>query len=491
VTSVKLRMAKGAAWMISLKVAIRTLGLISTVILARLLMPSDFGLVALGTAMIAVVELFSTFNFEVALIQNQEATRKHYDTAWTLNLMLAAASGLALAMLAAPTAAFYDEPRLANVIYCLAVGVVITGLSNIGVVEFRKDLEFHREFRFMLSKKIVSFVVVLPLAFVLRNYWALVAGILAGAIAGTTASYLMHPYRPRLSLSARRELVNFSKWLLLSNALYVLRHRSADFIIGRIAGARQLGVFALSYEISSLATTELAAPIDRAMLPGYAQMSSDRNVLRDGYFSVIGMIALLGVPAAVGIAATADLLVPVFLGQKWLDTIPVIQVLAIAGSISILASSAGSVCTAVGKPKYLIPLAGIHVIILLPLLFILVPRFGTLGAAWAYFCAAAVSLPVQLSIVVRILDARIGRLCSVVARPLIGACAMYWIVRSVMVPLHSPSGLFGQGVQLAAVVGIGIVAYVGIVFGLWTVFRRPAGAEATVVERIVNVFKGG
>ena len=490
-TRIKLRMAKGAAWMVSLKFVIRSMGLVSTIILARLLLPTDFGLIALGTAMIAVVEIFSSFNFEVALIQNQEAKRSHYDTAWTLNLILAVVTGVVLALLATPTAEFYDEPRLAIVIYFLAVGVVITGIGNVGIVDFRKNLEFHREFRFMLSQKIVSFVVVVPLAFIFRNYWALVAGILAGRIAGTGASYIMHPYRPRIALSAWRELFHFSKWLLLNNAIYVLRHRSADFIIAKIAGARQLGVFTLSYEISSLATTELAAPIDRAILPGYARMSTNLEALRDGYFSVIGMIALIGVPAAIGIAATAELFVPVLLGPNWLETIEVIQILAVAGSISILATSIGSICIAAGKPKYLIPLGGVYVIILLPLLLILTPRFHGLGAAWAYLGAAAISLPVQLFIVLNLLDANVRQLIAVLWRPLVTSAIMFLVLKVVMGEIQTSAALVGQALQLAAIVGMGVTAYVVLVFVSWRLAGSPAGAETAVAERIGDLRKGG
>jgi len=472
--------------MIALKLAIRSLGVVSTIILARLLIPSDFGLVALGAAMIAVVEIFSSFNFEVALIQNQEATRHHYDTTWTLNLIFAVATGVVLVLLAAPTALFYNEPRLATIMWFLAVGVVITGFTNVGVVNFRKHLKFHREFRFMMIQKILGFAVVVPLAFILRNYWALVGGILASRIAGVGASYIMHSFRPSFSLSAWRELVDFSKWLLLNNALYVLRHRSADFIIGKTAGTRQLGVFALSYEISNLATTELATPIDRAIMPGFSQMSSELGTLRDGYFSVIGMIALIGLPTAFGIAATADLFVPLFLGPKWLETIQVIRILAIAGAMSILASSAGSICIAVGKPKYLIPLGGIYVITLLPMLLILTPKFHGLGAAWAYIGAAAVSLPVHHFIALKLLDANFSRLITVVYRPILGAIAMFGIVRLIVGKLHAPSSLVEQGLELAAVVSIGFVAYVVIVFGLWTMSKRPAGAEAVVVESTIS-----
>ncbi len=216
-------------------------------------------------------------------------------------------------------------------------------------------------------------------------------------------------------------------------------------------------------------------------------MSTNLEALQDGYFSVIGMIALIGVPTALGIAATAELFVPVLLGPKWLDTIEVIQVLAVAGSISILATSIGSICIAAGKPKYLIPLAGVYVIILLPLLLVLTPRYQGLGAAWAYFGAAAISLPVQLYIVLRLLGATVRELIGVLWRPLIASATMFIALDVVAGELQTPAALVGQALQLAAIVGLGVMVYVVVVFILWRQTGRPAGAETAVAERIRNL----
>src|SRR6185437_4494802 len=221
------QMAAGAAWMIFLRLAIRGLGFISVVILARLLTPADFGLIALATVIIAALELMSAFSFDVALIQKQGQSRAHYDTAWTITIIFSAITGLILVALAYPAARFYGDPRLQPIMYVLAAGTVVEGFQNIGVVAFRKEMDFSREFGFQISKKIFSFVVTVPLAFWLRNYWALVAGIVAGKAAGTIVSYMAHPYRARWSTAAWAELFHFSRWLFLNNFLGFLRARAS------------------------------------------------------------------------------------------------------------------------------------------------------------------------------------------------------------------------------------------------------------------------
>ena len=206
--------------MVALRMADRALGLVSLLILARLLIPADFGLVAMAMSIVAMLELMSAFGFDVVLIQRQQETRDDFDTAWTFNLIFRLVTGVGLALLASSSATFYEEPRLEPMLYWLALAVAIPGFANIGTVTFRKSFQFHKEFTFRFGRNLISFVITVPLAFWLRNYWALVLGILAANTALVILSYVLHPYRPRLSLASARSLFDFSKWLILQNLLF-------------------------------------------------------------------------------------------------------------------------------------------------------------------------------------------------------------------------------------------------------------------------------
>ena len=137
-------MASGAAWMILVRLLDRSIGLVSTLILARLLVPADFGLVAMATAIGALLDILGGFSFDMALIQNPGAKRSHYDTVWTFNVLFGAFCAVAFIAIAAPAARFYNEGKLENVMYVLAIGYLLNGFSNIGTVDFRKELEFER-----------------------------------------------------------------------------------------------------------------------------------------------------------------------------------------------------------------------------------------------------------------------------------------------------------------------------------------------------------
>jgi len=468
--------------MVGLRLSITALGIVSTMALARILAPADFGLVALATSMIAALEILTSFRLDVALIQNRSATRAEYDSAWSLNLIFSATLGLLVCLGATPAAQFFHEPRLSAVMLVLAASTFASGLENIGVVNFRKDLNFRREFAYSLSRKIASVSVGVSAAVMFRSYWALVAGIVSASATGLAASYLMHPYRPRWSLVSARALFGFSKWLLLDNALYFLRHRSVNFLIGRISGTGALGLFSLAYELGTTANTNLAAPVERALLPGYARMATGLDALQGTYLATSGLTALLIVPVAVGIAAVAPLLVPVMFGPKWLTATPLLQVIGVASSISLLGSGSASICLSLGRPRLVVWLSGSYVIALLVSLALLLPHFGPLGAAWSFAIAAGTALPLQLLLLRLALKLTVNRWIAEVWRSVAAVVVMHLVVTILLHRLAPAAGTASQALQLLAAVAVGALCFVAIVMLLWRLNGRPDGPETTVLR---------
>lgn len=489
------KMIMGAAWMLAFKITERSLGFISTIILARLLVPSDFGLVAMGMSIVAILELLSAFSFDMALIQNQSADKHHYDTAWTFNVLFGIASALVLIALAEPAAVFYAEPRLHAMMYVLACIAAAAGFENIGIVAFRKELNFKKEFQFLLGKKIAAFAVTIPLALILRNYWALVVGILVGKLAGVALSYYVHPFRPRFSLAAWQQLVHFSKWLLINNILIFLNYRSVDLVIGKLAGSRALGLYTLADEISNLPTTEIVAPINRAIFPGYSKMANEIPRLREGFLKVLGMIALIALPAAMGLAATAELIVPVVLGDKWLSAIPIVQILAFFGAITALQSNSGYIFLALGKPRILTALLTVLVTLRMPVLVFLTWKAGAVGAAWAMLGSALLVFPVYYVTLAVQLKLTFGLLAARLWRPIVASSLMFFSVRQILLHLDPAMSLSVQLTQVFLVVTTGAIIYTTVVILLWLASSKPRTAEydalmgATQIASRLSLFR--
>ncbi len=465
----------------------RSLGMISTIVLARLLVPADFGLVSMASAVVALLELLSAFNFDMVLIQNHSAERTHYDTAWTFNVAFGAAAAVLLVLLAYPVAAFYKEPRLFAVLGVLGLGTLAGGFENIGVVAFRKELTFDREFRFMFIKRISRFFVTIILAITLKSYWALAAGIVLSRVLGVIFSYVVHPYRPRLCLAAKGELISFSKWLLLNNLISFFYLRSADFIVGRIAGAGPLGLYNIGFETSSIPTTQLIAPINRAVFPGYAKVASDRAALRVAFLKVISIVAIATIPAAFGMAAVAPTFVSVVLGPKWLGVIPLIQLLAIYGALTSLETNTYYVHLALGNVRIFTVLMCANVCLLIPLVIALTFAYGVVGAAMGYNIVVLLFFPLYYRAVMRKLDLGYRELAAVFWRPTVSAAIMYGIV---VYAQHAAvtTGPISQIWYLMGYVLLGIVFYAVTVLALWQLAGRPQGAEALVLANARGIF---
>lgn len=477
-------MAAGAGWMVLLRLADRAIGMVSLAILARLLLPEDFGLIALAVSFIALIDMFGQFGVEVALIQNQHAERRHYDSAWTLNLLTSVLVSVVLVLLAARAAAFFTEPRVESIIYWLALANVIRAFENIGVVDFRKRLEFHREFSYLFSARVTSTVATVIFAFYWREYWALVAGTLMQAVTRVALSYVVSPYRPRFSNAGVGDIFHFSKWMLVQNVIQGLNERASALVIGRMSSAEALAHYNVAYEISNLATTELAAPIRRAMLPGFARMAGDIRTLRDGFVRTMAVIVLIGLPIPIGIALTAPRIVAVLLGPNWSPAVPLIQVLALYGVLRTLGTSSHVVYLAVGNPRITAILSALRLVVLMPSLIWMTSEAGAMGAAWAMIFTSALFWIVDVAILFRVLqfDARV--LFRAMWRPMVAALAMSVAVHYFQASLSTPGSLFAAALQLAAIVAVGAAIYVTAGMALWRACLSPQGAESVLYSML-------
>ncbi len=480
--SIQRRMATGAIWMVLFKFVERGLGLISTLILARLLGPTDFGIVAMAISFIAMAELLTAFGFDIAIIQTPQATVEHYNTAWTCNVLLNLGVAVLMLALAVPIAEFYRKPEVIWVVVALAFGPLIAGAENIGVVAFRKDLDFKREFRFQLSRKLIGFAVVIPLALLLRNYWALVAGMLASKVAGTAMSYWMHPFRPRFALSKFKELFRFSRWLLFNNLVGFFKERSTDFFIGRLYGPASLGSYNVAYELAHLPTTEIGAPINRALLPGFAKMNPGDEVAR-AYASAVGVLAMLALPAAAVMFVVSPFLVPVLLGSKWLSAVPVMQVLAFNGALMLFHASISTVLMGRGFSKQVGFANACYLVVLVVFLVLFSEYFGVVGAAYAALLTTLVCSPVYLHYVHRCLGVRARVIFEAVSRPLAAALVTALVLQWMMPGYDAKHGVAVAAAWLVGGMMAGTLLYTALALLLWTLMGRPGGAEQVMIDR--------
>jgi O-antigen/teichoic acid export membrane protein len=362
--------------------------------------------------------------------------------------------------------------------------------QNIGTVLFRKQMNFRRDFALQIAQKLAVMAISIPLAFLLRSYWALVAGMVAGRVVGVAVSYGFLPYRPRLCLKAWRGLLDFSKWMQINGILIYVRDRGYVLVMGRLLDAPSVGLFTLADEIASLPSTTLVAPLNRAVFPGFVRVSNDAAKLRESYRSMLGLIALIALPAAVGLAAVSALVVPVVLGSQWHATIPLLTLLALAGASRILTASTVSVHYATAQPHLQTLTTGIQAFTLIPMVMLGVLQNGVIGAAWAYLLhSLLVFIPVAYWFLLRRTSIRLTDAWEPLWRPIIAAAVMFAVVKPIANAWATPEAVLALRRLLLVVTG-GALLYVTTAALLWWLSGRPAGAERVVLNRAGPLLRG-
>jgi len=458
----------------------RLLGVLSVAILARLLTPADFGIIAMASLALGVIEVVLNMGVAAALLQNPHATQEHYDTAWTLRMIQAGATAL-LAVAAIPFAtAYFSEPRLGPVLLVLAASTMISGLENTGVVTFQRDFRAGRDFQYVFFKRLIGLVATLLLAVVFRSYWAMVSGMVLTSVAGVLLSYRLSDMRPRLGLTRLREILGFSSWMLLRNMAVYFNSSLHTLIVGRHASAATLGSYSMANELAAIPSADLLAPLSRVLLPAFAQVRGDAEALKQRFLLAQGVQVLLALPLCVGMALIAADLVPVFLGSGWDAAVGFLQIASLTFGVTTVAASTGYLLFATGRAR----LSLVSPMLQLAIFCVVVSAFATrIDAEFVVRARLVASLGALVDFLVMVKLAlpglRYGEIVRGLWRPAVAVLAMVTAVGLVgeIVPAGTLAGL-------AAKVGTGAVVYAAAIVVLWMAAGKPTGAEPFLLNWI-------
>ena len=387
------RVVHGGFWVFVSQGINRGLRFIRTIILARILAPNDFGLMGIAFLGISVLETFSQTGIGTALIQKKDNTSEHLDVAWTIQLIRGIVLFLLLFLFAPLIAHFFNTPRAKLIIQIIAIGQLFYGLTNIGIIYFQKELEFHKQFFYNISSTIPEIVVAITAALILKNVWALVFGYLTRSFMRFVMSYVFHPYRPKLKMNweKAKELLDFGKWIWGSTILIFLITQGDDIFVGKLLGATALGFYQMAYALSNLPATEITHVISRVTFPAYAKLQDDLPRLREAYLKVLQITAFLSFPIAGMIFVLAPDFTRIFLGEKWMPMIPTMRVLVFAGLVRSIAATTGPIFHAVGKPKIDTKWQIVRLFVLAALIYPFTIKWGILGASIVVFLSIFVS----------------------------------------------------------------------------------------------------
>jgi len=471
--------AKGAAVVVAMRWTDRLIGIISTLILARLLTPADFGVIAMASIAIALADVLLDLGVNVALIQNSHATHAHYNTAWTLRLLQTSTATLILVLSAPLAAAYFQDARVEKVLQVLPFSLMIAGFENIGIVTYQKHMQFGAEFRFLFLRRMAGFITTILLAWLLQSYWAMVFGALAGRTVGVGLSYWLHPMRPRLSLEKFQEIFSISQWMLLRSIGNYLHQNLHKILVGRWTQATTMGAYSLADDISGMPSGELLAPLNRVLFPAFAAAKQDLLELKRLFLLAQSVQTLVAIPAAAGLALVAHEVVLLLLGEKWMLAVPFIQILALVNIVQSLTTSGGYVLIVLGKIGISVIGIWIRVVVFCILALTVISGNDALEIAWLRLFVVAIGVWLSFWLLVRTLPGlRFREIVRSSIRPLLGAAAMAAVLSSGMSDFDLPLGAL-----VALKISLGAVTYAATVLGLWWMAGRPSGAESYLLQK--------
>jgi lipopolysaccharide exporter len=471
---------RGSVWMLAARWAMRMIGLVSTMILVRVLAPEDFGLVAMAMLAYGLLETISYAGVDLALQRSTASSREDFDTAWTVQIMQGCFIAILLLASSPWIASYFSEPRLIGLMFWVAPRAVIDGFQNIGVVAFRKDLDFAKEFRYTVFTKISSGVVVVVAALWLRSYWALILGSLVASVIGVAISYAMHPYRPRLSLIKIREIWSFSQWLMISRVGSFLNRKCDEFVVGGHVGTSAMGSYHVANDFATLPSSELVMPIRRAMFPSLTKLTDRPEEFNSAVLASFSAIAAMCLFAGACLVTVAPQFIVVLLGPKWLEAVPVFRWLAAFGGLSALVLVLEVPIWVSGRTSLSALQSWLELAAIAPLSWFAVRHFGVEGAAAARVAVSLAMVPLMMLLTARIGSVSFVQLLGALWRPLVAAVIMGVTVE--LLPVVSGNVLFTLIVKLV----LCVLVYVLSSLVLWVLVGRPDGIERSALERMTS-----
>lgn len=469
--SIRPKIINSGFWSLGSNWFLRGLGLLKMIILARLLSPEDFGVIGLAMFSINILNVFSETGIESALIQRQQINSQTLNTAWTISLIRAFFIFILLFLGAGCIAAYFNSPILKAVLRVMALGTLLAGANNIGMVLFQKDLEFKSPAVLEMIADLCATLVTLLSAVWFRNLWVLVLGSITFAGLKFWGSYRLHPYRPRLCLNcqAAAELLSFGKHIFWISILAFIITNFDDALVGKMLGLAMLGFYTMAFNIASLPVTSLVGVISHVFLPAYARMHQEVAQIEEAFRRAFEAVMLMLLPLISVMIILAPGFTKVLLGEKWEPIVPALQVLCFFGLFRSVSSLFYPLHLGINRPDIQAKIKTLDLVTFLSLVYPLTLKWGIVGTSWTLVIVYLINMILNIIATVGLIELNLWRLCRSAIFPFFLAS----VVAAAAVALKGcelPGGELGQIALVAASSSV-------IVFGLTFICRRKLFAE--------------
>jgi O-antigen/teichoic acid export membrane protein len=481
------RVRKGSLWIAASRGLSNILGLIATIVLARLLVPADFGIVAIGSTIQEITLMLTDIAVANALIHQEDPDERHLSTAWTLNALRGLLIGILFWFAGPWVAGFYGDERLTLVMAAIGVTVFLNGLGNPMLAMRKRDLVFHYDFWVQLSNRIAMILVSVAVAVFSQSYIALIAGLIAAQFAGLVASYVMLPFRPRITLSRFSDLFAFSGWLTLAQFVQTTNWRLDPLIIGKMLDAGTLGLFTVGNKLARAPTRDTTSPLTNTLFPAFRQLRDNKERLKSAYQRAQTLVTAIALPAGVLVALLAQPLILVTMGEKWRGAVMVVQVLAVIYALQTLGSQSRPLAMATGNTRLLFNRSLQGLALRLPIVITGLYLDGLRGMLFGRVLVGLISILLDFDIVKKEAGLSFTQQLIVNWRTIFSVALMSAVLLVLEPYLDMGDGILALIETLLVSGVIGGSTYLLSCAALWLLCGRPEGPEREVEHVLSRV----
>lgn len=326
--NLKQKVVRGALWAMLERLSTEIIGFLVTIILARLLTPSDYGIVALLTIFVTISGVFASSGFGSALIQKKDADDLDFNSVFYFSLFISLLLYAVLFFIAPLVARFYRTPELTSLMRVLTLTVIFNSINSVQNAVLSRNLLFHLSFRISLISTFTTLFVGVPLAYFGYGAWAIVWTNVIGCVVGVLARWYYIAWRPRLMFSFKslRDLFQFGWKMFVSVLIDTIYNNLYGLLIGRLYTKADLAYVNKGRGLPQMAMDSINATLGRVAFPALAQVQDDANLVRQGLRKMVRDSTYLVFPMLAGVAACAKPLVLLMFGDQWLDAVPYVKV---------------------------------------------------------------------------------------------------------------------------------------------------------------------
>lgn len=394
----------GISWSAAGRWFIRGLTLIRVIILARILLPSQFGTFGIATLVLGLTEVFTETAINYFLVQEKTEVDKYIDTAWVISVIRGIVIGLFLFLLSPLISSFFNSPDALPVLQLMSIVPLIRGFINPSIVKFQKDFQFKKEFwvKSLLFLSDAGTAVLLALIF--KNSLSLVAGMLVSAIFEVAVSFYLFTPRPKFKFDSRiaGNILHRGKWITFAGIFNYLYQNGDNLVVGKLLGETSLGFYDYAYKLSSLPISEVSDVVARVSFPVYVKIGHDISRLRRAFLKTSLAVSGISVLMGLFLFIFSREIIVFILGPKWQPAIPALRVLSLCGVAKSITGTIYPLFLATKRQDYITWVTLVSCLGLGFSIFPLVHMWGIVGAGVAAIIGAFTSLPLSLYLMSRI-----------------------------------------------------------------------------------------